>query len=177
LRLGAVVLIVVGVACARGPRAELPAAERPVHVAANAPVDQPIGVANKKELEELFAMLEPCRRLALAAWPDARRRFATGLPERHTMFVTMRLRDAAGRVEQVFVAVDAIRDGRVSGRLWNDLNTVEGYRRGQALSLAEADVVDWTIARPDGTEEGNWMGRFIDGVHATGRPPTGICGP
>jgi hypothetical protein len=177
MRLAAVVLSLVGVACASGPRPDVPAAERPVHVAANAPVDQPIGVATKKEVDEFFAKLEPCRRLALAAWPDVRRRFATGLPERQTLFVTTRLRDAAGRVEQVFVAVDAIRDGRVAGRLWNDLNTVEGYRRGQALSVAEADVVDWTIARPDGTEEGNWMGRFIDGIHATGRPPAGICDP
>ena len=54
---------------------------------------------------------------------------------------------------------------------------IRSDRRGQALSVAEADVVDWTIARPDGTEEGNWMGRFIDGIHATGRPPAGICDP
>ena len=154
-----------------------PAAERPVHMADNAPADQPWMATTDTAAARLFALLEPCRRVALAAWPEAKRRFAAGLPPQHTMFVTARLRDRAGRAEQVFVAVDAIDGGRVAGRLWSDVGAVEGYRRGQPLSLAEAEVVDWMVARPDGTEEGNWMGRFIDAYQATGRPPAGVCGP
>ena len=80
-------------------------------------------------------------------------------------------------MEQVFVAVDHIHDGRVEGRLWSEVTTVAGYRHGQPLALAEADVVDWMISRPDGSEEGNWMGKFIDVYQATGAPPVGVCGP
>jgi hypothetical protein len=168
----ALLAVILHAGCARAPRA---AAERPIHVAPNAPPDRPISTATDSATAHLFALLEPCRRRALASWPDARARFAAGLPDRHTMFVTTRLHDAAGHVEQVFVAVDAVGAGRVSGRLASDVRVVEGYRRGQTLSVAEADVVDWMVARPDGTEEGNWMGRFIDELQATGTPPAGVC--
>ncbi|MET0399737.1 MAG: DUF2314 domain-containing protein [Longimicrobiaceae bacterium] len=122
-----------------------------------------------------MSLLEPCRQKALAVWPEARRRFVSGLPDGQTLFVTARLRDAAGRMEQVFVAVDRIEGSRVAGRLWSDITTVAGYQRGQVLTLQEADVVDWMISRPDGSEEGNWMGKFMDAYQATGRPPAGVC--
>jgi hypothetical protein len=161
--------------CARGGRSE--PAPAPVHVAPTAPRDAAVGAAGDSATARLMALLEPCRRAALAAWPEARQRFLAGLPAQQTLFVTTRLRDAVGRVEQVFVAVDHIDGGRVAGRLWSEVTTVVGYRRGQPLALAEADVVDWMISRPDGSEEGNWMGKFIDAYQATGAPPVGGCGP
>ena len=167
-RAGFVALLVsiTGSACAK----PLP----PVHVAPTAPKDAPLGVdaARREELERL---LEPCRQKAMASYPDARARFLTGLPEHHTMFIVTRLRDAAGRREQVFVAVDGIDGDRVKGRVWNDRHVIEGFQRGQAVTIPESEIVDWMVARPDGTEEGNWMGRFIDALQATGRPPAGIC--
>ena len=148
----------------------------PVHVAATAPPDAPISM-DSSAVAELDKLLEPCRRMAMASYGSARARFLSGLPDRHSMFVVTRLRDDAGRREQVFVAVDAINRDRVTGRVWNDLGIVQGYQRGQTVTVPEQEIVDWMIARPDGTEEGNWMGKFIDALQATGRPPTGICGP
>ncbi|MFL5541489.1 MAG: hypothetical protein ACJ8J0_21055, partial [Longimicrobiaceae bacterium] len=116
-------------------------------------------------------------RKALAAWPDARRRFLAGLPPQQTLFVTTRRRDAGGRLEQVFVAVDGIDGAQVTGRLWSDVGIVVGYRHGQKLAVPESEIVDWMISRPDGSEEGNWMGKFFDAYQATGRPPAGICDP
>lgn len=95
-----------------------------------------------------------------------------GLPPHHTMFVTTRLRDAAGRMEQVFVAVDSIVGPRIAGRIWNDVITVAGYRAGQAYAFDDDALVDWTVARPDGTEEGNVVGKFMDGY----RPPVSCEG-
>ena len=28
--------------------------------------------------------------------------------------------------------------------------------------MKESDVLDWTISKPDGTEEGNFVGKFLD---------------
>lgn len=99
---------------------------------------------------------------ARATYPAARERFLAGLPPRHTFFVVTRLRDARGRQEQVFVAADSIRDGRIAGRIWSRVGIVEGYRLGQPIDVPEAELLDWMIARPDGSEEGNVVGKFLD---------------
>jgi hypothetical protein len=35
--------------------------------------------------------------------------------------------------------------------------------------------MDWMVARPDGSEEGNLIGKFVDEGLATGRPPVHLC--
>ena len=144
----------------------------PVYVPLNAPPDVPFGMS-----AQLMTLLEPCRRRALATWPGARRRFLAGLPPNYVLLVTTRLRNPGGRMEQVFVAVDGIDGTRVRGRITSEILVVVGYRQWQAVTVPERDIVDWTISRPDGSEEGNWMGKFIDAYRATARPPAGICDP
>jgi hypothetical protein len=146
-----------------------------VAVAPTAPRDAPVYVTSDTAMAKMFAFLEPCRKKALAAWPSARSRFVAGLPPNQTLFVTTRLHDATGRVEQVFVAVDHINGDAVSGRIWSDISVVQGYARGQAISLPQSEIVDWMISKPDGSEEGNWMGKFIDAAGPSGRAPPGIC--
>jgi hypothetical protein len=114
---------------------------------------------------------------AIASWPDARRRFQAGLPPQQSLSVTTRLGSPGGRMEQAFVMVDRIDGTQVTGRLWSEIIAVKGYRRGQTLTVPEREIVDWTISYPDGREEGNWMGKFIDAYRATGRPPADICDP
>ena len=162
----ATLISVTSTACARTPP--------PVHVAPTAPQDAPIAL-DSSAVTELDRLIEPCRRTAMAAYPGARARFRAGLPARHSMFVVTRLRDSAGRREQVFVVVDAIDGERITGRIWNDLRVVTGYQRAQVITVPEQEILDWMVSRPDGTEEGNWIGRFIDALQATGVPPTGIC--
>ena len=87
-----------------------------------------------------------------------------------TFFVTTRLQDAAGRIEQIFVLVDSIIGDRVTGWIASDLEQVVGFHKGQRYELLERDLLDWMILRPDGTEEGNVVGLFVQGF----RPPN--CG-
>jgi hypothetical protein len=128
----------------------------------NGPRDQPLTASSGSDAVRMFFAMEPYVAHARASWPEARRRFLAGLPDRHTFFVTTRLRDAGGRIEQVFVAVDSVTDGRVHGRIWSQILVVEGYRLGQRYAFSEAELIDWMIARPDGTTEGNVVGRFLD---------------
>lgn len=110
----------------------------------------------------MFFAMEPYIAHARASWPDAKRRFVAGLPRQHSLFVTTRLRDGSGRIEQVFVAVDSVIAKRIHGRIWSQILIVEGYRLQQPYAFPEDDLIDWMIARPDGTEEGNVVGRFLD---------------
>lgn len=110
----------------------------------------------------MFFAMEPYIAHARASWPDAKRRFVAGLPRRHTLFVTTRLRDTNGRIEQIFVAVDSVVAERIHGRIWSKILIVDGYRLQQPYVFSEEDLVDWMIAKPDGTEEGNVVGRFLD---------------
>jgi hypothetical protein len=139
-----------------------PVAAQDPHLAPNAPKDQPLTASTSSDAMRIFFAMEPYIAHARASWPEAKRRFLTGLPRQHSFFVTTRLRDASGRIEQVFVAVDSVRAKRVYGRIWSQVLIVDGYQLRQPYDFHEDDLIDWMITRPDGTEEGNIVGRFLD---------------
>lgn len=147
-------------------------AQRPVELAPNAPVDRPVSAAEACQLQAMLQAMAPYVAQARATYPAARQRYVQGLPARHTMFVTTRLRDSIGRVEQVFVAVDSIRGPLIAGRIWSPVSVVAGYRYRQPYTFVDSLLVDWMVARPDGTEEGNVVGKFLD----TYQPPARCSG-
>jgi outer membrane biosynthesis protein TonB len=112
--------------------------------------------------ERLERAMQPYVESARATYPAAKQRFLRGLPPGYEFFVTTRLRDGQGRWEQVFVAVDSIASGKISGRIMSTVRLVRGYRWQQQYELPEAEVFDWTIVDPLGREEGNVVGRFLD---------------
>ena len=125
----------------------------------NAPKDQPRQHASPDELDRAIA---PYVAQARATYPAAKRRYLAGLPQGEHFFLTTRLQDRRGRVEQVFIAVSAIEGSQVTGRIWNDVIGVEGHRRGDSYTFDESRMLDWLITKPDGREEGNVVGRFLD---------------
>ena len=147
--------------------ARIASAQRPVEVAPNAPADRPFGPREWCQWNAAVRAMEPYVARAKSTYPAAKERFLRGLPPHHTFFVTTRLKDSAGRIEQVFVAVDTIQNARIKGRIWSDIERAAGFHRGQRYELPERDIIDWMIARPDGTEEGNVVGKFLDEY----RPP------
>ncbi len=130
-------------------------------LAPNAPADksQPV---KSSELKAFDAAIKPYVEKARKTYPEAKARFLAGLPVNNFFFVTARLRDDAGRWEQVFIAVREIKDGIISGLIASDIETVSGYQAGNKYSLPESEILDWTISKPDGTEEGNFVGNFLD---------------
>jgi len=132
-------------------------------LAPNAPTDKPVSAtaATASELEKAIA---PHMAEARKTYPNARKRFLAGLPEKHHFFVTTRIKDPDGKFEQVFIYVASIDDAKktVTGRISNQLRVVRTFKSNQTISFPEAEVLDWMVARPDGTEEGNYIGKFID---------------
>ena len=132
-----------------------------VYVAPNAPKDKPVGVGDS-EVQQLEAAIKPYIEKARTTYPQARARFLKGLPAKHTFFITTRLHDSSKRFEQVFIAVNEIKDGRISGVIASQIRLVSGYQEGDSYSFPESELIDWTISKPDGTEEGNFVGNFLD---------------
>lgn len=143
------------------------AAQRPVDIAPNAPRDRPASVTERCEWDALVRTLAPYVQQAHATYPAAKQRFLAGLPARETFFVTVRLTDSLQHHEQVFVVVDSIVGDRIAGRLWSQIDLVRGFRLRQPYATTEREIVDWMIAKPDGSEEGNVVGKFLD----TYQPP------
>ena len=137
-------------------------AQRPVDIAPNAPKDRPAEITEQCQWEAFVMTLQPYVKQARATYPAAKKRFLAGLQPHETFFVTVRLADTLGHHEQVFVVVDSIIGDRIAGRLWSQIGVVHGFHVRQPYSTTENEIVDWLISKPDGTEEGNIVGKFLD---------------
>ncbi len=130
----------------------------------NSPEDKPVSASSNSEMEDFFKAQVQYNKQAMDSYPEAKKRYLHGLPKGQHFFLTTRLRDGAGHVEQVFVLVNSITDNVVSGIIYNDIHTVSGYKNGQKYEFSENDIYDWLITKPDGSEEGNFVGKFLDSL-------------
>jgi hypothetical protein len=137
---------------------------QPYQLSPNAPQDKPLP-ATLEQRQRLDAAIQPLMKQARASYPDAKRRFLAGLPQGETFFVTANLRDQSSVTEQVFVAVQRIDGNTISGTIASNVLLVKGYKAGDVYSLPEGEIIDWLISKPDGTEEGNLVGKFLDTYH------------
>jgi len=139
-------------------------ASQEINVAPNAPKDKPVD-AKGREVIQFEEAIKPYVEQARKTYPEAKRRFLNGLPPKHTFFITTRLHDSAGRFEQVFIAVKEIKDGKITGLIWTDIQLVSGYQMRDSYTFPESELIDWTVSKPDGNEEGNFVGKFLDSYH------------
>jgi hypothetical protein len=136
-------------------------------LAPNAPKDNPVPIAQRRQAA-FEAAIAPYVAQARSTYPGAKARFLSGLPHGQIFFVTTRVRSADGKVEQVFVRVAQIENGMIQGRIASDVTLVPGYRQGDSYAFPESQLLDWLIAHPDGSEEGNVVGKFLDTYHPGG---------
>jgi len=131
-------------------------------LAPNAPPDQPVRATSDEQVRRMEAAVAPYIEKARKTYPEARARYLAGLPKGETFFVTAKLTDARGRIEVAFVRVTRVVDGKITGRIASEIAVVHGYKEGDQYTLPEGELVDWTISKPDGSEEGNVVGKFLD---------------
>ena len=91
---------------------------------------------------------------------EVKRRFLNGLKKDNKLYLTIRIADQYGNVEQVYIRTYLWKDSTVMGQISNNLYSVSGYRPGQTISFDESDILDWTLIDADGKEYGNYLGRF-----------------
>ena len=58
---------------------------------------------------------------ARTSYPAAKQRYLAGLPEGQAFYVTTALHDAKGREENVFIGVQRIENGQVTGPIVNEI--------------------------------------------------------
>jgi len=130
-------------------------------LAPSAPSDQPKALV-QEQMSENAKEIAPYVAMARKSYLAARQRFLSGLPRGQNLFLVTRLVDAKGHWEQVFIHVETIADGLVTGTIASDIRLVSGFRPGQIYKFHESDMLDWLISKPDGSEEGNFVGKFLD---------------
>ena len=144
--LPALATLVAGLLLSPGPAAAQTRPDRPLDTRAAA-MDRQIAPAVKQ---------------AQATLPQAKRRYLAGLPAGQTFYVTTRISDPGGNPqEQVFVRVTQWPGATVKGVLDNDLLAVKTFRKGQAVTVPETAVLDWTINGPGSKQEGNYVGKLL----------------
>ena len=130
-------------------------------VAANAPADNPVEMSGHDKIEDHMKELEPVIAEAQKTLPDAKKKYMKGLGQGEAFFLTVNLREGKN-VERVFVRVTKWKNEDIEGTIANDIMVLSGYKNGQPISFKESEVLDWTITKPDGSEEGNYIGKYID---------------
>lgn len=133
----------------------------PPPLAPNAPQDKPQSVT-ADQVKKFEEDIKPYVEKAKKTYPEAKKRFLAGLPPRHNFYITTRLHDEQGRFEQVFIAVKEIKDETITGIIASDVNLLTKYKYGDSYNFPESELMDWTISKPDGSEEGNFVGKFLD---------------
>jgi uncharacterized protein YegJ (DUF2314 family) len=128
----------------------------------NAPTDKPHSFKGSEQLVRYDSLIAPYVARARASLSDAKRKYLTGLKEGQAFFLTTRIYDRYGNYEQIFVRVKSWEGAKVSGTIANQLSAVIGFSYGQLITFPESDILDWLITNPDGSEEGNFVGKYMD---------------
>lgn len=137
-------------------------ANKPSPLAKNAPKDDPKDVRGEEGMAKFEAAIAPYVAQARATLPEAKKRYQKGLKKGEVLFVTVRIFNTAKRYEQVFLEVKSWKDKTISGLLASNPELVTEHKRGESMAFNEKEIYDWTISKPDGTEDGNFVGKFLD---------------
>lgn len=133
----------------------------------NAPTDKPHNVKGAEQLAKYEELINPYVQKAQTSLPEAKKRYLNGLKDGQAFFLTTRIYDVDGNYEQIFVRVTKWGDSNISGTIANELNVVKNFSYGQPIQFPEAAVLDWLITNPDGSEEGNYVGKFLDSLNSS----------
>jgi len=145
----------------------VPAAFATPPLAASAPQDTP-GSVHADKVAAFERAIAPYVAKARATYPAAKKRYLAGLPRGDGFYVTTRLHDKDGKWEQVFISVSRIAEGKtkgddkITGTIASKLTLVKDFARNQPYTFPESELMDWTIAKHDGREEGNFVGKFLE---------------
>jgi len=128
---------------------------------AKGPPDTPYKMRTLKQRDAYDKAIAPYIARSRATYPEAKKRFLAGLPAGYRFSVRTRLTDPDGAIEDSFLRVETIENGKITGLL-GAVDFVHSYKEGQRITIPESKIDNWVIVRPDGTEEGNYVGKFLD---------------
>ena len=107
------------------------------------------------------ALADPVRE-ALRTLPQAKKRFLAGLPDGDQFLLSVRVAASDTSFRQVSARVLGWRGNTVQALLLLEAADAGTPTEPLPVSFPEAAVIDWTLLRASGREEGNYVGRYID---------------
>ena len=129
---------------------------------ATAPPDKSVKTNSRAENERLDKAIEPYVAKARAGLPALKKQFNAGMPKEEMLLLTVRVYDPDGKFEQVFVTVQSWTDAEVSGNIASEVIGIKSHKMGDTITFEPAKILDWTLVKSDGTEEGNVVGNFLN---------------
>lgn len=161
----ALLLLVVAVV---GPGPRVGAAQAPAPVVLTA-ATTPVGVRPALARAET-ALADPVRE-ALRTLPRAKKQFLAGLPDGDQLLLSVRVLATDTSFRQASARVLGWRGGAVQALLLPGAPDAAGPAEPTPVSFPEAAVLDWTLRRASGREEGNYVGRYLDTARQLERLP------
>ena len=114
------------------------------------------------EEQKFEAMIAPCIAMTKKALPDVKKNYVGRQLQGDALYVTVRLYDPNGKKEALHLQVATWEGAAIRGKINETPRALKTYHRGQTIEVKETDVLDWTFLKPDGTEDGNLIGRQIE---------------
>jgi len=137
-----------------------PAAAQPAAPVVLTAATAPAGVRPALS-RDATALADPVRE-ALRTLPQVKKRFLAGLPEGDQFLLAVRVVATDTSFRQASARVLGWHGSTVQALL---LPAGTGPGEPVPVSFPETAVVDWTLLRASGREEGNYVGRFLDTAH------------
>ena len=125
-------------------------------------------VISRAEYIEISHKMKPHIAKARKTLPLIKQRYQQRLPEGEQLVLTVELYDPDGSFELVPVKVQDWYADQILGSIAGRLFILQSYRQGDYLNFKEDAVADWMITKPDGSKEGDYVGRFLRHCQAHG---------
>ncbi len=126
-----------------------------------APIDNSMRTTSEAETSRLDKAMQPYVAKARAGLPGIKKRFDAGMKD-EVLMLTVRVYDPNGKYEQVFATVKKWDEKEITGTIASDVMGIKSHKMGDEIKFPEKDVLDWTVEKSDGTEEGNVVGNFLN---------------
>jgi hypothetical protein len=124
------------------------------------PDTAPAGVRPALARDET-ALADPVRE-ALRTLPQAKKKFLAGLPTGDQFLLSVRVVATDTSFRQASARVLGWHGNTVQALLLPDAASSTAPVEPMPVSFPETAVVDWTLLRANGREEGNYVGRYND---------------
>ena len=117
---------------------------------------------DKTRLAKLDSAMWPQIEEAKSTLKVVHKRWNKGLPKNSQLFVTVRLYNEKGEFEHVLGRVDKWVPNRLFVTIASVMAVSDKFKPGMSMAFEQTIVVDWKIVSADGSEEGNYVKKFLE---------------
>ena len=126
-------------------------------------------IMTRTDYVEINYKRQPQIKRARQSLPFIKNAYQKGLKEGDKLYLTVKLSELDKSFELLDVAVEDWVDDKIMGRIVSQIFVLQHYNKGDLINFSEDDVVDWTLVKQDGSKEGGYVRKFLQGCAAKRR--------